>query len=450
MLIKDFHKAFKPLHYFSHMSKNIGLVFVGEKVLSQGWPHKGFNSVEEAESLKNLIVSLSKRNGITLNYNYMGVISDEEELNNVKDKLLEMDGIIVAYLTTGKVYSLFREIVLLNKPTIIFAQPFSGHEWTLYSRIKDKSKAIIVASSDMNDLIRRIKLLEAILSLRNSCILLLTDRELDKGYIEKLEERFVKEIIHLTHRDLNKYYTETDVSEAERLAMKVIDKAVNVLEPSFDEIVKASRIYFALKNMLRDYRADAVTINCLSMIRHKAIPTTPCLAFSLLNDEGIPAACEADLNSLITMIILKHVTGKPSFISDPVPDFSKGYLYHAHCTSATRLFGIGKRQENYYLRNHAESLSGVAIQTLWPLGEKITSVKIEVNDDILLLHTGEIVENIDVDRGCRTKFAVKVGDVRKFVYDFKGGLHRIIVLGDYIEEMKEIGRLLGLNTIEEI
>jgi len=432
------------------MNKDIGLIFIGEKNLKQGWPYKGFDSISEAETLRDMIISFSKKLRLAIDYNYFGVLTNKEELGNVKDDLLAMDGFVVTYLTTGRVYDIFREIVSLGKPTIIYAQPFSGHEWRLYSELKDKSRSIIVASDNIQDLINKIKLLDVVLSLKNSRILMFTDRIPDKKYLDEIKNSYVSEIICLDHNVLNKYYHETDEDQARRHADIIIAQALNVIEPTYDEIIKALRIYYALKNALKDYNANAVTIDCLSMIFHKAIPTTPCIAFSLLNDEGIPAACEADLNSLITMILLRYLADKPSFISDPVPDFSNGYLYHAHCTSATRLRGINREQEKYYLRNHAESLSGVAVQTLWPVGSKVTSVKIELRERILLLHTGEVVKNLYVNKGCRTKFATKVSDVRRFVEEFRGGLHRVIIIGDYIEEMKEIGKLMGLKIIEEM
>ncbi|OYT31706.1 MAG: hypothetical protein B6U94_02170 [Thermofilum sp. ex4484_79] len=432
------------------MVKNVGLIFIGEKNLEQGWPYKGFDTVGEARILRDIIVSLSEKNNISLNYKTFGVLSSLDELNKVKDEIHKMDGLIITYLTTGGVYDVFREIAYFNKPSIIYAQPFSGHEWSIFSKLKKNTRTVMVASSNIMDLIDKIKLLEAVLSLKNLRILLIKDTKVSNEYLSKMREKYGVDIVCLDHNVLSKYYDDTDTKEAERLADTVISKSVKVVEPSREEIVKAARIYFALKHMLEDYNAKALTMDCLSMIYHRAIPTTPCLAFSLLNDEGIPAACEADLNSLITMIILKHITGKPSFISDPVPDYSKGCLYHAHCTSATRLKGIGREQGKYYLRNHAESLSGVAVQTLWPVGEIVTSAKIETEENIMLLHTGKIVDNVYIDRGCRTKFAVKVANVKKFVEEFRGRLHRIIVLGDYMEQLRDIATLLGLEVIEEI
>ena len=64
--------------------------------------------------------------------------------------------------------------------------------------------------------------------------------------------------------------------------------------------------------------------------------TTGCLALALLNDEGIPAGCEGDLQSIFTLLIAKTLTGQagfmanPAFINDDLNENSDGSLYDCH------------------------------------------------------------------------------------------------------------------------
>ncbi|MEM3465067.1 MAG: hypothetical protein QW566_01210 [Candidatus Jordarchaeales archaeon] len=46
----------------------------------------------------------------------------------------------------------------------------------------------------------------------------------------------------------------------------------------------------------------------------------PCFAYVTLRDEAVPAACEADIISLLSMIILHYLTGKPSFMGNTLAD----------------------------------------------------------------------------------------------------------------------------------
>lgn len=41
------------------------------------------------------------------------------------------------------------------------------------------------------------------------------------------------------------------------------------------------------------------------------------LAVSLLNDEGIPAGNEGDLQAVMTLLMVHELTGQPGFIANP-------------------------------------------------------------------------------------------------------------------------------------
>jgi len=118
----------------------------------------------------------------------------------------------------------------------------------------------------------------------------------------------------------------------------------------------------ASKKLLADYEADAITLDCLGLIGGQHIDTTPCMAFSFMNDEGVPAACEADFDAILTMLLLKHLFGKPSFMNDPVPETVKNLMIAAHCTSPTKLDGYGEKSEPFILRSHSESNIGLFVR----------------------------------------------------------------------------------------
>ena len=67
----------------------------------------------------------------------------------------------------------------------------------------------------------------------------------------------------------------------------------------------------------------------------------------------------------------------------------------------------------------------------------VTVGRMVLGDNVFLAHKGAIVDNICSERGCRTRFAVKVEDARKFVENFKGGLHRVVVYGDYLRGLSQ-------------
>jgi hypothetical protein len=67
----------------------------------------------------------------------------------------------------------------------------------------------------------------------------------------------------------------------------------------------------------------------------------------------------------------------------------------------------------------------------------------------MLVSTGTITDNPDVDRGCRTKITTKVADARKVLNNHGGGLHRVIVYGDRLNAIRDLAALLKLYVIEE-
>ena len=82
-----------------------------------------------------------------------------------------------------------------------------------------------------------------------------------------------------------------------------------------EDMIKAMRLYRAIKRIVEEERLSAITLSCFRLIDQTG--TTGCLALALLNDEGIIAGCEGDLQSVFTMLAVKVLTGKNSFMANP-------------------------------------------------------------------------------------------------------------------------------------
>ena len=73
----------------------------------------------------------------------------------------------------------------------------------------------------------------------------------------------------------------------------------------------AEAIYERLKELVQKYDLQGVTLRCFDLL--KTVKNTGCIALSKLNDEGIPAACEGDIPTLLTMVLCKRLTGEYCF-----------------------------------------------------------------------------------------------------------------------------------------
>jgi L-fucose isomerase-like protein len=127
---------------------------------------------------------------------------------------------------------------------------------------------------------------------------------------------------------------------AEEVADKVYTfthNATSIKEPTSGDIVKAMRLYQSLSKMIARHRLNAFTLNCFDLIPPTG--TTGCVALALLNDEGIPAGCEGDIQTLLTMLAVKAATNQPSFMANPskIIDNARHEMIFAHCTITTAL-----------------------------------------------------------------------------------------------------------------
>ena len=86
-----------------------------------------------------------------------------------------------------------------------------------------------------------------------------------------------------------------------------------------------------------------------------------------------------------------------------------------------------------------------------PLDETITTIQFDHNKKQVIFHQGRTVENVGVERACRTKLAAEVkGDMRKLMkYWDTWGWHCVTYYGDHKDQVYNIADLLGFEVIEE-
>jgi L-fucose isomerase-like protein len=91
--------------------------------------------------------------------------------------------------------------------------------------------------------------------------------------------------------------------------------------------ITAMQTYVALKEMIAESDLTAVAVGCYPHLMGKV-----CLPISLLADQGIPVACEGDVNGALGMIILNFLTGGPvhnTDLLDPIP--ADNAIIYSHC-----------------------------------------------------------------------------------------------------------------------
>jgi hypothetical protein len=367
-----------------------------------------------------------------------------------KDKDENIDGYVV-YMV-GIWTGIPQEVMKSGRPTILVDDLYggSGEFLTVYSEAKRRDLNVTgVSSSRFEDVVEAVKCFECLKKMRSSAILRVGS---GFGCTEKgVQDVFGTKVIPIKYEQLNDAYIGADKSEAKKWADKWISEAEKVVEPSREEIEKSGAMYLAMKKLMDENKAQAITVNCLGGFYGGKIKAYPCLGFFQFNNDGLVGACESDLKSTITMLIMGYLTGRPGYISDPVIDTSKNQIIYAHCLATNKVYGPDGKANPYHIRNHSEDRKGAAIRSLMPLGEMTTSLEFDPDKKEIIIHRAKTVGNIDEDKACRTKLAAEpVGDINKLLrYWDTWGWHRVTYYGDMRRPVEHIAALLGFKIIEE-
>ena len=185
----------------------------------------------------------------------------------------------------------------------------------------------------------------------------------------------------------------------------------------------AEAIYQRLKEIVGKYRLDGVTLRCFDLLT--TVKNTGCIALSKLNDEGVPAACEGDIPTLLTMMICKRLTGEPCFQVNPARIQPDGEMLFAHCTLPLKM----TRTHEY--TTHFESGIGVAIHGELPTGD-YTLVKLSGDMQRLLAVNVELTRCQYEANLCRTQVWIKTTSaVSSYFLSDPIANHHVLICGHH-------------------
>jgi hypothetical protein len=436
----------------------IHVVYVG---LGGAWPKPEFDAKAEVAKFQKHLDEAKQRLG---DVEFVGgelIPNRDAEAVALLPKLTAADGLLVVHLAFGSGDPLLK-LVDAGLPTAIFSQPFSGHDWMYVPQWQKAGKRVILlASSDYADLERAAALLRVPARMRQTRILHVGGPHgtLPAHSAKDVKEKLGPELISIGVPAMVEAHAAVGLKDAEEEAEQYwIKPAKKIVEPSREEIIKSARMYLAMKNLMIERKARAITIHCLGGIPIEKIGY-PCLGFSKLNDLGLVGACEADMDSTLTMLLFGYAFGKPGFITDPLFDLAKNAMIHAHCLSATKMDGPAGQRHPFTIRTHRDNNRGASLAVDLRVGQEITCAKL-CNLDSMLLSAQKIIEipSFD-DRGCRTQIVAQVADAHKMLGNWGSGvldrsdmmtmLHRVVFYGDHVENVRHLAQLMGLKIVME-
>lgn len=212
-------------------------------------------------------------------------------------------------------------------------------------------------------------------------------------------------------------------------------QTINIdLQRLIDEI-KVSDPYLAIKKICQEERLDAMTIRCFDIV--KTCNTTSCLALAKLNDEGIVAGCEGDMQTLMTMLLARKLCNEPAFMANPSILTDKTTMF-AHCTVPLSMC------YRTTMRTHFESGIGVAVQGDMPLTDYTIMKWGGRRLDKMFVTEAKAIKNEYSNHFCRTQITFDI-NLKPYLLNHSIGNHHVIIKGCHAAEIRRFMKENGVQ-----
>ncbi len=210
-------------------------------------------------------------------------------------------------------------------------------------------------------------------------------------------------------------------------------EAKEIIGPNPADIREAVTVYRGLRTLVDEHRLAACSVRCFDLVTD--LHTTGCYALSRLNDEGIPAGCEGDLQSLFSLYIASLLSGHVAFMGNIASvDAESRVVGLAHCMCPLSM------AMHYTVYSHFESGLGIGISgtfqegayTLFRLGgERL---------DHLFVREGELENSEFRSDLCRTQLRLHLEEPIDELLHAPLGNHHILIPGFHRKAIEQFCR----------
>jgi L-fucose isomerase-like protein len=267
--------------------------------------------------------------------------------------------------------------------------------------------------------------------------------------------------------------SETSMKEVEDLTDNLIRNARAV---HMDKKIFSGNVlyYYTIKSLMKKHYSNAYSVEsgefCSTRLP-EAWKITPCLAFSLLNGEGYPTACEGEIGVLLTSSLFMAISKKSPYSGNlnpfingtydperylwvPGADKAKVNFSFGHNVPGLKMLGFEQPDLSYEIRNFIPAKPNIPG---WGASLKIDFTKLEEKTVTLgrfnplttklLITKGEVVgmRGFDLER-CTTEVLINVQDPEGYhLKTAKYGHHFSMVYGDYTKELVHLAEMLKID-----
>ena len=205
-----------------------------------------------------------------------------------------------------------------------------------------------------------------------------------------------------------------------------------------NELQNASKVYTILKEIIKNEKLDAVTVECFPLVVEKSV--TACLALTKLNSKNIPAGCEGDTTSISGIMLAQEVCGIIPWMAN-LAYIEDNKITFAHCTAPLNLIS------DVNITTHFETDKGTAINGKFKK-ETVTIFRTNSSLTKAFLTKGEIINNPDNSTCCRTQIEVWIPKKKaRLLLKQPLGNHHLIIPGDFIDQFTLLFKLLKIEIL---
>jgi len=353
--------------------------------------------------------------------------------------------VIIIYRLTSGLWEILPKIAGPKIPIIFFLG--EGSLWHTFEALEYlQNVSHVMLCCDYKDVKEKIKACKIKNQLKISKILAFVpdipsySKFLEARYLpSKIKEKLGFDIEIIGKEEMLEKHSRMDGRE---IAKEWMGNAAKVVEPTIEDVENVAKLYLTLKSFVKEKDATAMAISCSPRM---APLQAPCIALSKLRDEGTPAACEVDLFSAITMLMLHAICGRPAFMGNVVDlDSVTNTIAISHCAMPFKM--DGHTSQSYTLRMYHEYkfLGSLTAYTELKMGQKVTIARIGKELTTMLIMSGDVVDQKD-GWDCRNTLIVEIKDLPAFIRNTSGN-HLCLVYGDHTSQLQSLCQVMGIQA----
>lgn len=205
------------------------------------------------------------------------------------------------------------------------------------------------------------------------------------------------------------------------------------------ELRESGKLYEGLASLIPFFNLNALSVECFPTVKETG--HSVCLALSMLNSEGVPAACEADNVSAVGMMFANEVCGVVPWMAN-IAHVTERKAKFTHCAVPLNLLS------GFKVDTHYETGRGQAVQGDFA-GDEVTIFRFSSTFDKMFVTSGAVLNRPKSRSACRTQLEVALTDTAfSYFTENPFGNHHLIIPGNKVKVIKLAAMLLQVGVVE--